>query len=81
LTELWFYVPLDTKQVISETFPKPISWLGMEKLNLTQQKHTFTNQKKCTTTQNKHKKLEPGLVASYDIWPGNGEDYSGFSTS
>jgi len=31
--------------------PKPIFWLGMEKLNLTQQKHTFTNQKKCTTTQ------------------------------
>jgi len=39
----------------------------MEKLNLTQQKHTFTNQKKCTTTQNKHKKT--GLVASYDIRP------------
>jgi len=36
----------------------------MEKLNLTQQKHTFNNQKKCTTTQNKHKKLKPGLVAS-----------------
>jgi len=33
------------KQVISETFRKPISWLGMEKLNLIQQKHTFTNQK------------------------------------
>jgi len=32
----------------------------MEKLNLTQPKHTFTNQKKCTTTQNKHKKLKPG---------------------
>jgi len=30
---------------------QPISWLGMEKLNLPQQKHTFTNQKKCTTTQ------------------------------
>jgi len=46
----------------------------MEKLNLTLQKHTFTNQKKAsTTTQNKHKKLKPGLVASYDIWPGNGE--------
>jgi len=30
LTELRFYVPLDTKQVISETFPKSISWLGME---------------------------------------------------
>jgi len=45
----------------------------MEKLNLTQQKHTFTNQKKCTTTQNKRKKLKQGLVASYDIQPGNGE--------
>jgi len=45
----------------------------MKKQNLTQQKHAFTNQKKCTTTQNKHKKLKPGLVASYDIRPGNGE--------
>jgi len=44
----------------------------MEKQNLTQQKHTFTNQKKCATTQNKHKKLKPGLVASYDIWLANG---------
>jgi len=59
MTQLWFYVPLDTQQVISETFPKPISWLGMEKLNLTQQKHTFTNQKKCTKTQKKYKKLKP----------------------
>jgi len=50
----------------------PISWLGMEKLNLTRQKHTLTNQKKRTTTQNKQK-LKPGLVASYDIWSGNGE--------
>jgi len=32
-------------------------WFGMEKLNLTQQKHRFTNQKKCTTTQNEDKKL------------------------
>jgi len=30
---------------------------GMEKQNLTQQKHAFTNQKKCTTTQNKHKQV------------------------
>jgi len=30
----------------------------MEKQKLTQQKHTFTNQKTCTTTQNKHKKTE-----------------------
>jgi len=45
LTELWFYVPLDTKQVshfgdvsVSQ------SQVGMEKNNLTQQKHTFTIQ-------------------------------------
>jgi len=44
----------------------------MEKLNLTQQKHTFVNQKKCITTQNKHEKLQPGLVAFYDIRPENG---------
>ena len=41
-------------------------------LKLTQQKHAFTNQKKCITTQNKHEKLKPGLVAFYDIRPGNG---------
>ena len=46
-------------------------WLGTEK-NLTQQKHAFTNQKKRTTTQNKHKKLKPDLVTFYDIRPGNG---------
>jgi len=32
-------------------------------LNLTQQKHAFTNQKKCITTQTEHKTLKPGLVA------------------
>jgi len=26
---------------------------------------------KCTTTQNRHKKLEPGLVAFYNIRSGN----------
>jgi len=52
----------------------PISWLGMEKLNLTQQKHTFTNQKKCTTTQNTNTKARFScLLPSYDIRPGNGE--------
>jgi len=39
----------------------------MEKQNLTQQQHAFTNQNKCATTQNKYKK--PGLVASYNIRP------------
>jgi len=72
-TEGWlrFYVLLDAKQVISETLPMPISWLGVEKQNPTQQKHSFTNQKKCTTTQNNHNKLKPGLVASYDVQSGN----------
>jgi len=30
----------------------------MEKQKLTQQKHAFTNQKECTTTQNKHRKTK-----------------------
>jgi len=30
----------------------------MEKQNLTQQKHAFTDQNECTTTQNKHKKTK-----------------------
>ena len=60
--ELRFCVSLNTKQIISEAFfPLPLSWLGIEKLNLTQQKHTFTNHKKCTTTQNMHKKTKAGL--------------------
>ena len=52
----------------------PSQSLGMawKKLNLTQQKHAFTSEKKCTATQNKPKKLKPGLVAFYDIRPGNG---------
>jgi len=45
----------------------------MEKQDLTQQKHTFNNQKKCTTTQNKHTKTKAGLVNSYDNRPGIGE--------
>jgi len=53
--ELRFYVPLNTKQVTSDTFCKPISCLDVEKQNHTQQKHAFTNQNK-HTTQNKHKK-------------------------
>jgi len=53
--------------------PEPIAWFGMEKLKLTQQKHTFTDRNKHTTTQNKHNKLKPHLVASYDIRPGNGD--------
>jgi len=52
-----------------------VCWFGMEKLNPnTTKTHIHqSNQKKCTTTQNKHRKLKPGLVASYDVQPGNGE--------
>ena len=63
---LWLYVPLNTKQVNLQMFG-----LVWKKLNLTQQKHAFTDQKKSTTAQNKYKKLKPDLVAFYDIRPGN----------
>jgi len=46
-----------------------LPWYG-QKLNLTQQKHAFTNQK--IYYKNKHKKPKPGLIAFYDIRPGNG---------
>jgi len=51
-----------------KTFPTPIPWLGMEKHSLKQQKHTFTHQKKCTTTHNKHKQE---LTSRWDgrPWP------------
>ena len=49
-----------------------MAWFGRKKLNLTQRKQAFTNQKKCTTTQNKQEKLKPGSVAFYNIQPGNG---------
>jgi len=41
LTELRFYVPLDTKKVISETFfPANLLALVLNKLHLAQQKQT-----------------------------------------
>ena len=45
----------------------PSQSLG-KKLNLTQQKHAFINQKKGTATQNKQK-LKLGLVTSYNQYP------------
>jgi len=44
----------------------------MEKLNLTQQKHIFTNQKKCTTTQNKHKKTTARFSRLHPDWNDEG---------
>jgi len=42
----------------------------MEKLNLTQQKHAFTNQTKRTTTQNKHKKTKARFsrLLQHPVW-------------
>jgi len=51
-----------------ETFPDPISWLGMEKLNLTQ-KHTSPIKRNVLQHKINTKKLNPGLVTSYDIRP------------
>ena len=45
-----------------EVSPSQSFGLVWKKLNLTQQKQAFTNQKKCTTTQ----KLKLGFVAFYD---------------
>ena len=57
----------------------PISWLGMEKLNLTPQKQAFTNQKKCTKTQNKHKKTKArfGRLLQHPAWKRGGSIIKG----
>jgi len=69
----WVKVLRPTEHKIGHFGDVPVCWFGMEKLNLTQQKHACINQNKCTITQNKHKKLKSGLVVSYDIRPGNGQ--------
>ena len=75
MIEFWFGFTSHSTRARSfrGRFPKPVSRLGMgKKLNVTQQTHAFTNQKKCTTTRNKHEKTKVGLVAFYDIRSGNG---------
>ena len=71
MTELWFYVPLDTKQVISEMFYRanPLAWYGKEtKANTTKAR---IHQSKEMYYEINTKKLKPCLVAFYDIWSGN----------
>jgi len=46
-----------------------LAWYGKTKTN---NKSTHSSIKRNVQQQNKHKKLKPGLVASYDIRPGNG---------
>jgi len=69
---LWFYVPLDTKQVISATFPQAnlLAWYGKNKPNATKARAHQSNE----THDNKKintKKLKPGLVVFCDIRPEN----------
>jgi len=49
-----------------------LAWYG--KQNLTQQKHTFINQKKCTTTQNRHKKTKCRFsrLLRHPVWKRSG---------
>jgi len=56
----------------------------MEKLNLAQLHNKSTHSPIKRNEQQQQintKKLKPDLVVSYDIWPGNGEAYSGFGIS
>jgi len=48
---------------------QPISWLSTEKLTSTQQKQTRINNKIHHNINTKN--LKPGLIACYDLWPGN----------
>jgi len=56
------------------SFRRCFQSLGLvwKKLNLTQQKLTFTNQRNVLQHRINTKKLKPGLVAFYVIRPGNG---------
>ena len=74
-TELWFYVPLDTKKVISESFPRPanlLAWYGKKtKPNPTKSTHSPIEQNALQHKINT-KKLKPGLVAFYYTRSENG---------
>jgi len=52
---------------------QPISWLSTEKkLNQTQQKQTCIRNKTYYNMKLTHTKTKAGLVASYNLWMGNG---------
>jgi len=74
--QLRWYVQQRYRYATTETFPKPVSGLGMEKqnLSLTQQKHACTNQKKRTATQNKQKKTKArfSLLLRHLAWKRKG---------
>jgi len=50
-------------------FPQAyFSWLGMEKLNVTQQSTHSPIKRNVLQHEKNTKKLKPGLVTFYDIW-------------
>jgi len=50
-----FYVPLDINGSFWRRSFQPVSWLGTDKLNLTQQKSKYASVTKYSITWNKHK--------------------------
>jgi len=48
-----------------------LGWIW-KNINRTQQKHAFTSQKKCTTTQNKHKKNRFSRLLRHPAWKRSG---------
>jgi len=68
LIELWFYVPLDTNRPFQKCFTKPISSLDTEK-KTTSNIYIYIQSKEMYYNT---KKLKPGLVTFYKIWPRNG---------
>ena len=72
MNEFGFYVPSDTKYVISQTFFPAnllVSWLTTEK---TKSNTIAANMHAQQNISQQKPKLKLGLVASYDIQPGNG---------
>jgi len=72
LIELRFYIPLDTKPVISETF-FPASQLDHSTVETKPKttKQTCSSVAKDAMIQYKHKQLKRGLVILYSVWPRN----------
>jgi len=65
LTELRFYVTLDTKYAISDTFFPANLLASTEETKPNTTKANIHTKHKNTTTQNQRKKLKPALVAWY----------------
>jgi len=72
LTELWFYVPLHKIGHFGDVPPTNLlAWYGKTKPNTTKAHSHQSKQMYHNTKQTQ--KTKQGLVASYDIWHGNGE--------